>query len=237
MWVFDMDGTLILSELINQAVSVLVLNQFMQNNRGLAYNSPHLITKWHQGKGVVEEVIRLCKQLSLKPLTEREETDLLHATEAAIEGALRQKGVHAAPGVAQCLALGLELRKIIKLASSSGLGRVDAGLDRSGLAPYFPHEHRFSALRNGIYRPKPDSWVYELAADGHDPETCAAFEDSAGGVRAAKKANYGLVVGYTGGTPEDDRPAQEAALWDAEADFVVPHWSALVPNSAVAVMQ
>jgi beta-phosphoglucomutase-like phosphatase (HAD superfamily) len=232
LWNFDMDGTLILSELINQAVSVLITNQYMMKNRGLAYDSPYLIKKWHQGKGVVEEVIRLCGELELRPLSEHEQMLLLQATEDAIELALREKGVAAAPGVSQCLALGLELRRIIKVASSSGLGRVDAGLDRSGLAHFFPHEHRFSALRrsDGTYRPKPDSWVYDLAAEGHDPQDCAAFEDSGGGVKSAKLANYGLVIGYTGGTPEPDRPAQEEVLWQAGADFVIPDWSLLLPN-------
>jgi HAD superfamily hydrolase (TIGR01509 family) len=78
------------------------------------------------------------------------------------------------------------------LASSSNRPLIDAVLAASGLAPVF--EATVSAEEVARGKPAPDVFLEAARRLGVDPRACAAVEDSANGIRAARAAGMRVVA-------------------------------------------
>lgn len=107
------------------------------------------------------------------------------------------------------------------LASSSNRELIDAVLEVAGLAPFF----RVTVSSEEVARGKPAPDVYLEAARrlGVAPERCAAVEDSHGGIRAAKAAGMKVIA-----FPNPTYPPDEEAL--AQADVAIRSLDELTPE-------
>ncbi len=93
------------------------------------------------------------------------------------------------PGVREFLARNAGLP--IGLASNAEQGNVDFLLDAAGLRPYF----RVAVNGHMVANPKPHPEIYLRAAGllRTRPENCIVFEDSHGGIEAARAAGMRVV--------------------------------------------
>jgi HAD superfamily hydrolase (TIGR01509 family) len=107
------------------------------------------------------------------------------------------------------------------LASSSNRELIDAVLDVSELAPLFPVTVSSEEVTRG--KPAPDVYLEAARRLGVPPARCAAIEDSHGGIRAAKAAGMRVVA-----IPNPTYPPDEEAL--AEADVVLDSISSLAAD-------
>lgn len=76
------------------------------------------------------------------------------------------------------------------IATSTNTERAHNHLERAGLSALF--QEVVGGDQVAASKPAPDIYVHATARLGHDPENCAAFEDSPNGVRAAHAA--GLIT-------------------------------------------
>lgn len=107
------------------------------------------------------------------------------------------------------------------LASSSNRELIDAVLEVAGLAPSF--RVTVSSEEVGRGKPAPDVYLEAARRLGVAPERCAAVEDSHGGIRAAKAAGMKVIA-----FPNPTYPPDEEAL--AQADVVIRSLDELTPE-------
>jgi beta-phosphoglucomutase-like phosphatase (HAD superfamily) len=123
----------------------------------------------------------------------------------------------------------LSERYRLALVSSSAAPRVDACLDATGLAEFFPPELRFSAedsLAEPISKPDPAIYRHALAALGCAPHQALAIEDSPSGTRSAVGAGI-PTVGIVQFVPSAEQGAARRELRAAGAGTVVGSWREL----------
>jgi HAD superfamily hydrolase (TIGR01509 family) len=138
------------------------------------------------------------------------------------------EGLHPCPGVQQLLSQLSACRIPFTLASSGPRRKVLFSLQRTGLAPAFPH----FTCGDDVERAKPEPDVYLAAAAlvGVAPTECLAIEDAPNGVRAARAAGMQVVAVTT----------NFAASALAEANLVVnsllflPHYFTGLARSATS---
>jgi HAD superfamily hydrolase (TIGR01509 family) len=93
-------------------------------------------------------------------------------------------------------------RFTLGLASSSNRELIDTALDVAGLAPFFVATVSSEEVAHG--KPAPDVYLEAARRLGIDATSCAAIEDSHGGIRSAKSAGM-LVIAIPNATyPPDD---------------------------------
>ncbi|MEM7432128.1 MAG: HAD family phosphatase [Pseudomonadota bacterium] len=78
------------------------------------------------------------------------------------------------------------------IVSSSFSHVIDDHMQRVGLASYF--SCRAGADQYGRYKPEPDGYLYAADLLGVDPKHCLAFEDSEVGLQAARAAGMTVVA-------------------------------------------
>ena len=203
--IFDCDGVLVDSELLEHGVDVEVLGRhdidttlaaLLGRFLGVARRDMYRIIFSDLGQpvpaGLLEERERM--------VWERCRSDL-----AAI------------PGIDEALdALGAWPKCV---ASSSTPDKLLMKLAGTGLARHFG-AHVFSTALVARGKPAPDIYLHAAAAVGHRPEVCVVIEDSPAGVVGAKQAGM-KVVGFTGGGHATASLME--ALLEAGADVVVGH--------------
>jgi sugar-phosphatase len=217
--IFDMDGLLIDSE------------PFWQRAERAVFASV--------GIDVTEEMSRITAPMTPRQVTEHwfaqspwSGPSLEEVEAAVISRVGEQIRAHrqSLPGVRECLALCRELGWRIALASNSPAVLCHLVLAELGIAEHF--EQVLSA--DDVPQGKPHPAIYLLAARklGVAPEECLVFEDSPGGVRAARAAGMCVVA-----IPRDSRGFASEALPHAELrglqEFAREHaqalWSARNP--------
>ncbi len=111
------------------------------------------------------------------------------------------------------------------LGTNAEPANVDYVLEHTGLRPLF------SAFVDGhqVRLPKPDPEVYLTAAArlGVDPRNCVVFEDSPGGMQAARTAGARVVALLT---TLDQAPAADLAVPDFLDPRLLPWLSSLTPR-------
>ena len=105
------------------------------------------------------------------------------------------------------------------LASSSNREIIDSVLDLAGLAAYFEATVSSEEVAHG--KPAPDVYLEAARRLGVDPTSCAAIEDSHGGIRSAKAAGMRVIA-----IPNPSYPPDEESL--AQADKVIRSLAGLV---------
>jgi len=229
---WDLDGTLVDSEILAMRVAVSTLvgtfdldggerpglaDDLAQRWAGLSFQQ--MLERCEQKHGVLDDTAR---------------RELIISARAATLAALAS--VEATPGILDTLTEVAEGGGRNSVVTSSGMERVAVCLRSTGLMAAFADGHGghriFSAATLGLpLKPAPD--VYRHAVDelGTDPATTVAVEDSVPGVRAAGGAGIGAVVGYVGGSHIAPalRGAHVAALRLAGASIVVERGVDLAP--------
>lgn len=120
----------------------------------------------------------------------------------------------------RCVASNGPVKKMLASLTGANLLHRFAAPDAPG---HIDGHAIFSAYDVGVWKPEPDLFLHAAGAMGAQPEACLVIEDSASGVRAARRAGM-RVVALAGLTPEP-------VLREAGAHEVIHHLGALLPGA------
>ena len=115
----------------------------------------------------------------------------------------------------------LAARYPLGLASSSNRPLIDAALETAGLASCFAATVSSEEVERG--KPAPDVYLEAARRLGVAPRSCAAVEDSHGGIRSAKAAGMHVIV-----FPNASYPPDAESL--AQADVTIRSLEELTPE-------
>ena len=197
--VFDMDGVLLASEEVWDAVR----EAFVRERGGryddeiqramMGMSSREWSRFLHDDAGVPDSPEEVNAEVVRRMLdTYREHLPLIHGA------------VDAVRRLAERFPLGL--------ASSSNRELIDTALELAGLSRFFGATVSSEEVARG--KPAPDVYLEAARRLGVDPASCAAIEDSHGGIRSAKSAGMRVVA-----IPNPTYPPDDEAL--ALADVVI----------------
>ncbi|MGB7755158.1 MAG: HAD-IA family hydrolase [Salinisphaera sp.] len=178
--IYDCDGTLVDSELLNARCMVDIITA----DHGIHLDAVAVEAEFRGGK-----FADMCDALSARhgiDLGEDFTTRYRAYASSVFERELQAiPGVHAAVeaiGGPRCV------------ASSGPPGKLSTALRVTGLADYFG-DMVFSAYDIAVWKPEPGLFLHAARAMGVAPEDCAVIEDSDPGVEAARRAGM-RVFGY-----------------------------------------
>jgi len=177
--VFDFDGLIFDTESVH---TTIYKEMFESHNVEFPFN------KWIQNIGTKSNVS--IYDLLEKEIKEIDREQLKKMNKEKLETRLNALKVR--PGVEEILKEAQAMNLKIGLASSSDYKWVSSHLDRLGLLHYF----ECIMTSDDVAEVKPHPELYLLAAKqlGVEPEVCIAFEDSANGSLAAKRAGLTCVI-------------------------------------------
>jgi HAD superfamily hydrolase (TIGR01509 family) len=183
---FDLDGTLIRSEEIRDAVR----RDYVREAGG---RWSAVAQREMTGMHLAEWARYMHDRLGVL----RPPDEIAGEIEGRIETIYRA-GIPLVPGAREVLE---RCAAVWPLALATGSTRrlIDLVLDLGGLRPYF----RVTVSVDDVARGKPAPDIYLLAAErlGVDPARCVAVEDSASGVRSARAAGMRVVAIAGSGNP------------------------------------
>lgn len=202
--IFDMDGTLVDSEVVWEAVEAEMMRQ-----RGVEYNDE-----------VRQQVIGLRLDEFFQKLI-----DIYGFDESveALAGELNERmleqipqRVQPKPGAQAIIEYAAGLGIPYCIASSSPLAIIDATIRAQGWEELIPH--RFSADQVARGKPAPDVYLHAAQRLGVPPSACLALEDSPNGARSAVAAGmtcYVIPDAHSAGSQfQDITPHVYASLHD-----------------------
>jgi beta-phosphoglucomutase-like phosphatase (HAD superfamily) len=223
----DADGTLFPSEEPAYAASAGVTNKFLAElgaDRSYAAAELQQMTNGKNFRGAAIELAALFERSLEQDALDGWVLEEMDVVTAHLRTVLGED-----PSVTGPLT-GLGKRFVLAAVTSSAGPRLDACLEVTGLASFFPPDRRFSA-ETSLARPvsKPDPAVYLHAAQqlGIAPEQGLAVEDSVNGTSAAVAAGH-PTVGIVQFVPPEQQRQRARDLTDAGAVAVVGDWSELV---------
>jgi HAD superfamily hydrolase (TIGR01509 family) len=203
--IFDCDGVLVDSELLEHAVDAELLapfgctataDQLLQRFVGIARRDMYATVFGELKRGIPEGL-----------LEERE-----RRVWARCERDLKR-----VPGVDRALDALKDAPKCV--ASSSLPAKLQMKLQSTGLAEHFaPHIFSTAIVARG--KPAPDIYLHAAQATGYPAEACIVIEDSRHGVAGARAAGM-RTVGFAGGGHATKDLRRE--LLDAGAAIVISH--------------
>ena len=194
--IFDCDGVLVDSELLEHGVDAASAPDLLQRFVGIGRTDMYEVAFSELGREMPRGLLEERKKL----VWQRCQSDL--KTVPGVEGALEA------------------LRRQPKcVASSNILAKLQLKLGSTGLARHFA-PHVFSAALVARGKPAPDIYLYAAQAVGHAARDCIVVEDSPHGIAGATAAGM-RAVGYTGGSHAT--PSLAAELRSAGAAMVVCH--------------
>jgi HAD superfamily hydrolase (TIGR01509 family) len=206
--VFDMDGVLIESEEIWDAVRETYVRERggrydEEIQRAMMGMSSHEWSRYlHETAGLMESPETINADVVERMLAAyRDQLPLLDGAVAAVHR--------------------LAARYPLAVASSSNRPLIDAVLEVSGLEPSFRATVSSEEVARG--KPAPDVYLEAARRLGVEPETCAAIEDSHSGIRSARAAGMVVVA-----IPNPAYPPDADAL--AQADVVIRSLEELTPE-------
>jgi HAD superfamily hydrolase (TIGR01509 family) len=165
--IFDLDGTLVDSEVLNCRAYVELIAEIDESDTEL--------TKRYRGmkfSNIVSD-IETSFEVALP-----DDFESLYRDRVA---ALYESELKANPGVPELLS-GLEIERCV--ASSAPIKKINHALELTGLGGYFG-TNIFSSYDIGSWKPEPDLFLHAAATMNHRPAHCAVVEDSDLGVEAA----------------------------------------------------
>ena len=223
---FDCDGTLVDSETIAFRECTGFINRLLTQKSCNLQFSPKDLQAQFLGVSFHGIVASLSKAYSF-PITPDELATLAKEEEMHVITALRREvqPCDEVPATVQQLA---ETGMVLSVVSSSSLPRIEACLEKTDLAAYFPPERIFScvtSLPRPESKPSPAVYIHALRKLGIRACDAVAVEDSVNGTLAA--VNAGLsVIGYIGSHSDPrDRDAHGDRLASAGARAIVSRFS------------
>lgn len=209
MIIFDCDGVLVDSELLEYGVDVEMLAPF-----GCTASAEELLDRF---LGIAR---RDMYPVMFEELGQPMPPDLLERREVRVWDRCRTE-LRLVPGVAAALDALCDIGKCV--ASSSRPEKLAMKLEITGIAGHFaPHVFSTALVARG--KPAPDIFLHAAAATGHAPADCIVVEDSPHGVAGARAAGM-RAIGFIGGGHAG--PSLARALLEAGADQVVDSMAAL----------
>jgi HAD superfamily hydrolase (TIGR01509 family) len=206
--VFDMDGVLIESEEVWDAVREAYVRE-----RGGRYDEE--IQRAMMGMSSHEWSRYLHETAGLAASPDTINAEVVESMLAAYREHLPL--VEGAVAAVQRLAA----RYPLAVASSSNRPLIDAVLDASGLEAFFRATVSSEEVARG--KPAPDVYLEAARRLRVDAERCAAVEDSHGGIRSAKAAGMRVIA-----IPNPSYPPDEKSL--AQADVTIRALDELTPE-------
>lgn len=209
--IFDMDGTLVDSEVVSVAVLSAVLTE-----HGYAVTPDEVMTRFIGVSidGIVRQAAEDAARRGLPVTFPEGFAEAMH--DVLLERLMRE--ITPVPGIRPVLASLTPDAWCI--ASNSNATRVRNSLINSGLLPPFdPPIYSAEMVKAG--KPAPDVYLYAAAQRGCNPAQALVVEDTTVGVRAGKAAGM-TVIGFMGGshisTPDDHGYSLKAAGADLLAE-------------------
>ncbi len=213
-YLFDMDGTLVDTEVL-----WVDATQFVLNELGLAvsYEETLEIVYGIPWKGVHAE---LCRRF---PAFDLSAADISEAVRPHFERFKSSRDIRIEGSIRLLERLSRDYR--VGIVSGAGPDDVARGIALTGVADLL--DFALSAADYPLGKPDPCGYLAAAARLGLSPGQCLAFEDSTAGVAAAKGAGMHCVA-----LARPDRPAQDLT----RADLVLEDLSLFEPE-AYAVSQ
>ena len=165
--IFDLDGTLVDSEVLNCRAYVELIAEIDESDIELS--------KRYRGMKFANIVYDIETRFEVELPVDFES---LYRDRVA---ALYESELKANPGVPELLS-GLEIERCV--ASSAPTKKINHALQITGLSGYFG-TNIFSSYDIGSWKPEPDLFLHAAATMNHSPAHCAVVEDSDLGVEAA----------------------------------------------------
>lgn len=183
--IFDCDGTLVNSEILNNRITAEVLTEY-----GLEGYTTDSCIRDFAGKSWTE-----IKQLIDKKHAIDLPREIIQQYIDRVQAAM-DKELEAVKGALDFVAMTNKHYKIC-VASNGERGNVTKSLKILGFDKYFTDDTIFTKIQVANAKPAPDLFLF--AADKMDapPEKCLVIEDSISGVKAAVAAKMD-VLGFTG---------------------------------------
>ncbi|GAA3930019.1 HAD-IA family hydrolase [Chitinophaga oryziterrae] len=177
--IFDCDGVLVDSEVINNRVLLEMTAEY-----GVSMDLSEAVEEF---SGIrLREAIRALQRRATRPFPENLEQDFRARTYEIFK-----KEMQPVPGVKAVLD-GLKIPFCV--ASSGPVEKIKLNLTVTGLIGYF--ENRiFSGYDIGSWKPDPGIFLYAAENMGFDPSVCAVVEDSKAGITAAVRGGF-IPYGY-----------------------------------------
>jgi len=198
--IFDMDGVIVDSELQWQLAEVELFRRLVPLWRaedhhkivGLGVEDLyHFLAREYSMTAAKEHFLRECHDLA----------EVVYDQRAALT-----------PGVKELLDDLRRRRVPIALASSSPRAWISMVLSRFALADFFSVVACADDVPAGRTKPEPDLYLLALRGLGLKAESCLAIEDSALGVRAAKRAGLTCAALRNGANDAQDLSAADFEL-------------------------
>lgn len=206
---FDLDGTLIDSDPLHEAVFVEMMAEY-----GISVDAAFFAAHIHG---------RANKEIFADLLPDAPTDALDREKEARFRARLAREGAPVTPGAAALLDAAAAAGIPTALVTNAPAANVTASLAAIGLADHLP----IRCLAEDSPRPKPAPDVYRRAAAslGVAPEDALAFEDSGTGIRAATGAGI-PTIGLRSTLDEPQLRALGCAF--SIADFTDPRLAPLI---------
>lgn len=208
--IFDMDGTLTLTEPLHHKAYAAVfakygINDFSYEEEIEKYagsGSKNIFTKVFQTRGVSVSPMEIEKCIAEK--------------RSLYKKSVQEEEILLIPGVKEFVKKvhGSGLKKIIATGNSD-LEAVRFILEKAGLSEYFPELLSISEVARG--KPAPDVFIEAVKRLHVEPSECVVFEDAVNGVTAAHAAGLRCIALETS--------EKRKNLSAAGADFVVKDYS------------
>jgi len=202
---FDLDGTLINTEMHTDATVTVVMARYGYPDFNLPHTETHGRTWMH-----VAETIRSRTGITI-PATELAAAMLNHWSSAVGE-------VRAIPGAPQALRAAAAARLRIAVVSSSPRSVINHFLDHLGVSDCVAADARIGAESVRVGKPDPEGFLLAARILGVEPSESVVFEDSEAGLRAARAAGMRsvFITCVAADIPENTSRAT-ATLTDYEA--------------------
>ena len=165
--IFDLDGTLVDSEVLNCRAYVELIAEITESDSELSQR--------YRGMKFANIVYDIETRFEVEL---PDDFESLYRDRVA---ALYESELKANPGVPELLS-GLEIERCV--ASSAPTKKINHALQITGLSGYFG-TNIFSSYDIGSWKPEPDLFLHAAATMNHNPAHCAVVEDSDIGVEAA----------------------------------------------------
>ncbi|NJN27254.1 MAG: HAD family phosphatase [Cyclobacteriaceae bacterium] len=199
--IFDMDGVIIDSEPIHQQLEWQMFHEL-----GLEISEEEHRSFVGTSSNDMWSLIRSRHTLAKSP-----EELLLYGRQRYWE-ALDQQRVPLVLGVLELITLLHRQKYILQVASSATRPTVDKVLDFFQLQAFFTH--RIGGDEVSKSKPEPEIFLNAARQSGSAPDNCLVIEDSANGVKAAKRAGMHCIGYANAGTGRQDLSGADIVVSD-----------------------
>ena len=173
--IFDCDGVLVDSEVINNRVLLEMASEY-----GVTMDLSEAVEEF---SGIrIKEGIKILEKRASRPFPLDFEQLFRAKTYEIFKTEMK-----AVEGVSSLLA-GLTVPFCV--ASSGPVEKIKLNLTVTGLIPFFPDNRIFSGYDINSWKPDPGIFLYAAAQMGFAPAVCAVVEDSKAGIIAAVKGGF-----------------------------------------------